>query len=400
MSRILTSPDIVRLIKDGYSVRVTDQYLIVSDIPYLTRDGKVRTNGMVASALERDQNGYAKRPSDHMLNFFGDELPCEHAGQPLDIRVGCGSFVIDKRTALALCSRHKKGGDYVDYYEKMTSYISYIMAPALKVDASVTARNYKPPIDETEASVFTYGDSATPRNGTGDLAARLAGQKVAIVGIGGTGSYVLDAVAKTPVSEIRLFDGDKFYSHNAFRAPGAAPQNVFGKQKVDYYASAYSMIHKGIKPYAVNLDADNLALLDGVEFVFMCLDEPQAKGSIVRFLQERGIPFIDTGMDVVRRDGVLGGSIRATFCSADETGQQTAQKYIDMMGKTHDNEYDANIQIVELNSLNAALAVIRWKRHCGFYGASDRRRCVSYDNMVYSLSGDQLHHEKNNSETL
>jgi tRNA A37 threonylcarbamoyladenosine dehydratase len=38
---------------------------------------------------------------------------------------------------------------------------------------------------------------------------------------GGTGSYVLDFVAKTPVKEIHLFDGDIFDQHNAFRAPGA-----------------------------------------------------------------------------------------------------------------------------------------------------------------------------------
>ena len=30
-------------------------------------------------------------------------------------------------------------------------------------------------------------------------------------------------------------------------------------------------------------------------------------------------------------------------------------------------EYERNVQIVELNALNAALAVIRWKKHRGFY---------------------------------
>ena len=41
------------------------------------------------------------------------------------------------------------------------------------------------------------------------------------MGLGGTGSYVLDLVAKTPVWEIHLFDGDAFLQHNAFRSPGA-----------------------------------------------------------------------------------------------------------------------------------------------------------------------------------
>jgi len=31
----------------------------------------------------------------------------------------------------------------------------------------------------------------------------------------------LDFIAKTPVREIRIIDGDEFLQHNAFRAPGA-----------------------------------------------------------------------------------------------------------------------------------------------------------------------------------
>ena len=32
-----------------------------------------------------------------------------------------------------------------------------------------------------------------------------------------------------------------------------------------------------------------------------------------------------------------------------------------------DDAYSSNIQIAELNALNAALAVIKWKKHLGFY---------------------------------
>ncbi|MBK8460316.1 MAG: ThiF family adenylyltransferase, partial [Micropruina sp.] len=34
-----------------------------------------------------------------------------------------------------------------------------------------------------------------------------------------------------------------------------------------------------------------------------------------------------------------------------------------------EDDYSSNIQVAELNALNAALAVIRWKRHLGFYAA-------------------------------
>ena len=43
---------------------------------------------------------------------------------------------------------------------------------------------------------------------------------MAVIGLGGTGAYVLDFFVKTPVREIRAFDLDAFHVHNAFRSPG------------------------------------------------------------------------------------------------------------------------------------------------------------------------------------
>jgi len=84
--------------------------------------------------------------------------------------------------------------------------------------------------DEDE-SVFKYIDTASSRAGINVPTQKLELARIAIVGVGGTGSYVLDLVAKTPVKEIHLFDGDVFLSHNAFRAPSAAssdePKNLY-----------------------------------------------------------------------------------------------------------------------------------------------------------------------------
>ena len=65
---------------------------------------------------------------------------------------------------------------------------------------------------------------------------RLAGERVAIVGLGGTGSYVLDMVAKTPVRQILLFDDDESLQHNAFRSPGTPTLDELLKapKKVEY----------------------------------------------------------------------------------------------------------------------------------------------------------------------
>ena len=60
---------------------------------------------------------------------------------------------------------------------------------------------------------------------------RLAGDRIGIVGLGGTGSYILDYVSKTRVVEIHLFDGDGYQQHNAFRAPGATTRRNWRRDR-------------------------------------------------------------------------------------------------------------------------------------------------------------------------
>jgi hypothetical protein len=50
-----------------------------------------------------------------------------------------------------------------------------------------------------------------------------------------------------------------------------------------------------------------------------------------------------------------------------------------------DDEYSSNIQIAELNSLNAANAVIKWKKHLGFYHDH-----VLENNSVYTINANML----------
>ena len=40
---------------------------------------------------------------------------------------------------------------------------------------------------------------------------------------------------------------------------------------------------------------------------------------------------------------------------------------ISVTDREEENAYNQNIQIADLNALNAVLAVIKWKKMCGFY---------------------------------
>ena len=124
----------------------------------------------------------------------------------------------------------------------MTRYIEIVSAPAQSLQSGLTARTYKPVQADEAESVFCYVDSASSRAGIAAVSAKLSNLRIGIVGLGGTGAYLLDFIAKTPVREIHLYDGDLFLQHNAFRAPSAASLEDLHAQptKVDYLAKLYA----------------------------------------------------------------------------------------------------------------------------------------------------------------
>jgi hypothetical protein len=92
------------------------------------------------------------------------------------------------------------------------------------------------------------------------------------------------------------------------------------------------------------------------------------KRMIVTKLEAWHIPFIDVGLGVEQVGDSLIGIIRVTT-GTDQQRQHVWDWQRIPFGDDvdPDDEYRQNIQIADLNALNAALAVIRWKKHLGFY---------------------------------
>jgi hypothetical protein len=153
----------------------------------------------------------------------------------------------------------KPSAGYPDYYEKITTYVGLLGAPAHAIDASATAMTFRVVESTDEDSIFKYADTASSRAGISAVTAKLRGHRIGIVGVGGTGSYVLDLVAKTPVAEIHLFDGDAFLQHNAFRAPGAPSLEDLERRdnKAEYFTEQYSRMRHGIIPHREGLTTAN-----------------------------------------------------------------------------------------------------------------------------------------------
>jgi tRNA A37 threonylcarbamoyladenosine dehydratase len=140
---------------------------------------------------------------------------------------------------------------------------------------------------------------------------------VAVIGLGGTGAYVLDFLAKKPVPEIRAFDPDVFHVHNAFRSPGRLDETELGKPKTGVYGGRYDNFRHGLKMDRKLIDSSSTADFEGVTFAFVCVDKGSARAGIFDLLISRGIPFIDVGMGLDRKRGPVNGMLRTTYYSAE-----------------------------------------------------------------------------------
>ena len=125
-----------------------------------------------------------------------------------------------------------------------------------------------------------------------------------------------------------------------------------------------------------------------MSFVFICIDNSVIKKSIIDKLVGAGISFIDAGIGVLNIDDSLIGHIRVTASTPEKHNHLSTRITIsDDGGK---NDYSTNIQITELNALNAALAVIKWKKLYGYYQDQNKEF-----NSVYSINDGVLINEDN-----
>jgi hypothetical protein len=358
------SPDLTRLQNEGYDIAVRGGFLLVRNIPYVDVNRTLQ-NGVLISKLNLSGDK-TNKPDDHVAYWTGAH-PC-HADGSLITSIQNPSPPQDFGSGIRADFTFSAKANYRDYHHKIATYIGRITGEATKIDPGATARIYPAIPAEGDDNVFKYIDTASSRSGISAINARLVGHRIGIAGLGGSGAYVLDLVAKTAVAEIHIIDGDVFSQHNAFRAPGAPTlaQLDARPQKVAYFGELYSNMRNGVVVHNVFLDETNLHLLDGLDFVFVCLDRGTAKRAVVDRLVANGISFADLGMGVVLSNDRLGGIVRVTT-STPETRDQ-AMPHISFSDEDREvNEYATNIQIAELNALNAALAVIRWKKLFGIY---------------------------------
>lgn len=374
--------DLRRLVEKGYAVGFDSEYLIVRDIPYLDADRQLHL-GAIVTKLEFTDNEHV-RQIDHQVFFAGLE-PCTVEGTritnlgggptQLALSEACADVVVQR----SFSNKPRMTGAFPDFFDKIESYVRIISGPAMQQypDASpLTFRAVKEVVTDT---VFKFHDTLTSRAEITELAAKFKDDVVAVIGLGGTGSYLLDFIVRTWVKEIRAFDHDSFFVHNMFRSPGKVEETELCKSKADVYACRYASFRNGLSITAKFIDASSAPDLDGVTFAFVCVDKGPSRAGIFDLLISMGIPFIDVGMGL-RKKKALNGMLRMTHYPSKDA-QRVRDKGLAALTETPDDIYRTNIQIGELNALNACLAVIRFKQLRGFYQEDE-----SYYHLLFRIN--------------
>ena len=360
--------DLRRLVEKGYAVAFDSNHLIVRDIPYLDNENQLHVGAIVAKLEYIDQERV--KQTDHQVYFAGsvphglDRNPIPNLGggsTALALSEASKDVVVER----SFSNKPKPTGKFSDFFDKIESYVAIISGPAMERHRA-SPYTFRVVEDSTSDSVFKFHDTLTSRAEITDIASKFKDDVIAIIGLGGTGAYVLDFMVKTPVREIRAFDLDPFHVHNAFRSPGRLEETELGHSKAEVYRGRYENFRKGLYVTPAFLDASSHDDLDGVTFAFVCVDKGVSRAGIFDLLISKGIPFIDVGMGLNRKRGPINGMLRTTYYSA-EQGQMIRDKELAPLVDGRDDEYRTNIQISELNALNACLAVIRFKQLRGFY---------------------------------
>ena len=154
--------------------------------------------------------------------------------------------------------------------------------------------------------------------------------------------------------------------NKTFRSPGKLDPAELRLPKAEVYQARYEGFRSGVKMVRMFVDETTVAELEGVTFAFVCVDKGSSRAGIFKALIAKGIPFIDMGMGLNRKRGPVNGLLRVTFYGVPDV-QARVDAGLAPIVDSEDELYRTNIQIGELNAVNAALAVIRYKQWKAFY---------------------------------
>jgi tRNA A37 threonylcarbamoyladenosine dehydratase len=134
---------------------------------------------------------------------------------------------------------------------------------------------------------------------------RLRRAHVCVIGVGGVGSWAVEALARSGLGRLTLVDMDDVCVSNVNRQIHAL-DGEFKKGKVEVMAERVRAINPDcdaapLREFLVQSNAGRILSRD-LDFVFDAIDSPREKCLIIALCRERGLPVITAGGAGGRRD--------------------------------------------------------------------------------------------------
>jgi tRNA A37 threonylcarbamoyladenosine dehydratase len=128
---------------------------------------------------------------------------------------------------------------------------------------------------------------------------RLRSLRLAVVGIGGVGSWAAEALARSGVAALTLIDLDHVAESNINRQVQAVTPTL-GQAKVLALQERVALIHPGcvVTPVEEFVDEENVAALLGaqpLDGVIDCCDQVRAKAALAAWAADHGVTVVTVG---------------------------------------------------------------------------------------------------------
>ena len=367
--------------QEGFAVREDSDVVIAEGVPCLVADGTVS-----ACTIKKSFDPETGTPTSciggavHVVHIIPD----------------------DKQDGCVYNPDRSKIGRYIDGDGKSWSNISIRKGTPNRPEADCSAKDliyryvkqfvgavYAADHNEPKSLAiqhpFNFPNTHEGRSGLASIQDRIRNQSIAIIGLGGTGAYVLDMIAKTAVGVIHIVDDDCVDWHNLMRAPGAPTGEEICSlmeikklgtdcfNKVNYYYSKYASLREGIHAHAVRLDGssecNHFFREHRIDYAFVCIDQDGNRESprqdvVYSALSREGIPFVDSGISLSLDRNAVGGAVTT---SAYNAGSLAWEAGIPNASLNNKGPGYRNVQLPEVNALAASLAVMEWRRRTGQY---------------------------------
>ncbi len=128
--------------------------------------------------------------------------------------------------------------------------------------------------------------------------AKICKAHIAIVGLGGVGSWAAEALVRSGIGEITLIDFDDVCQSNFNRQIMAVSESI-GKMKIDVLAERFHSINPDLK---INLRHDRLdstsldSILETPYTCFLdCIDQAKNKALLIASAKEKKLPLVTVG---------------------------------------------------------------------------------------------------------